>query len=37
VQGQRWWMVGYLQDDIKWRPNLTINARLRYEFYTVPE
>jgi carboxypeptidase family protein/TonB-dependent receptor-like protein len=36
VQGQRWWAVGYLQDDIKWRPNLTINAGLRYEFYTVP-
>ena len=36
VQGQRWWMVGYLQDDIKWRPNLTINAGIRYEFYTVP-
>jgi hypothetical protein len=36
VQGQRWWVVGYLQDDIKWRPNLTINAGLRYEFYTVP-
>ena len=36
VQGQRWWMVGYLQDDIKWRPNLTINAGLRYEFYSVP-
>jgi hypothetical protein len=36
VQGQRWWTVAYLQDDIKWRPNLTINAGLRYEFYTVP-
>ena len=36
VQGQRWWMVGYLQDDIKWRSNLTINAGVRYEFYTVP-
>lgn len=36
VQGQRWWMIGYLQDDIKWRSNLTINAGLRYEFYTVP-
>jgi carboxypeptidase family protein len=36
VQGQRWWTLGYIQDDIKWRPNLTINAGLRYEFYTVP-
>ena len=36
VQGQRWWMLGYIQDDVKWRPNLAINAGLRYEFYTVP-
>ena len=36
VQGQRWWFVGYVQDDVKWRPNLTINAGVRYEFYTVP-
>jgi hypothetical protein len=36
VQGQRWWYVGYIQDDVKWRPNLTINAGLRYEHYSVP-
>lgn len=36
VQGQRWWTIGYVQDDIKWRPNLTINAGVRYEFYSVP-
>jgi hypothetical protein len=36
VQGQRWWYIGYIQDDVKWRPNLTINAGLRYEQYTVP-
>ena len=35
VQGQRWWYFGYLQDDIKWRPNLTINAGVRYEYYSV--
>ena len=36
VQGQRWWFIGYLQDDVKWRSNLTFNAGVRYEFYTVP-
>jgi hypothetical protein len=36
VQGQRWWTLGYIQDDLKWSSNLTINAGLRYEFYTVP-
>ena len=36
VQGQRWWTLGYIQDDIKWRSNLTFNAGLRYEYYTVP-
>jgi hypothetical protein len=35
VEGQRWFYFGYLQDDIKWRPNLTINAGLRYEYYSV--
>jgi hypothetical protein len=35
VQGQRWWYVGYVQDDIKLRPNLTINAGIRYEYYSV--
>ena len=35
VEGQRWWYLGYMQDDIKLRPNLTINAGLRYEYYSV--
>lgn len=26
----------YLQDDIRWRPNLTFNVGLRYEMSTVP-
>jgi carboxypeptidase family protein/TonB-dependent receptor-like protein len=36
VEGRRWWYFGYVQDDIKWKPNLTINAGLRYEYYSVP-
>ena len=32
VEGQRWWYLGYIQDDIKLRPNLTINAGVRYEY-----
>ena len=27
---------GYLQDDIRWKPNLTFNVGLRYEMSTVP-
>jgi hypothetical protein len=36
VEGQRWWYLGYIQDDLKLRPNLTVNAGLRYEYYSVP-
>jgi hypothetical protein len=35
VEGQRWWYLGYIQNDLKLRPNLTINAGLRYEYYSV--
>ena len=35
VQGQRWWYFGYLQDDLKWRSDLTVNAGLHYGSYSV--
>lgn len=28
--------AGYIQDDVRWKPNLTINLGLRYEMATVP-
>ncbi len=28
--------AGYVQDDIHWKPNLTLNAGVRYEMSTVP-
>ncbi len=33
--GRRWYTFGYAQDDVKLKPNLTINLGLRYEYYSV--
>ncbi len=37
IRGYRQSLWGFFaQDDIRWRPNLTVNLGLRYEFVTVP-
>jgi len=37
IAGHRQWLVGtYFQDDVQFRPNLTLNLGVRYEFITSP-
>ena len=35
AEGQRWFYFGYIQDDFKLRPSLTLNPGARYEYYSV--
>jgi outer membrane receptor protein involved in Fe transport len=37
IRGYRQWLFAfYAQDDVRWRPNFTVNLGLRYEFVTTP-
>jgi hypothetical protein len=29
---RKWWDIGYVQDEFRWRPNLTLNLGARYTF-----
>jgi Carboxypeptidase regulatory-like domain len=29
---RKWWDIGYVQDEFRWRPNLTLNLGVRYTF-----
>ena len=29
---RKWWDIGYIQDEFRWRPNLTLNLGARYTF-----
>jgi hypothetical protein len=33
---RRWYQYAYVQDEIKLKPNLTLNAGVRWEFYSIP-
>jgi hypothetical protein len=30
---RKWWDIGYIQDEFRWRPNLTLNLGARYTFF----
>jgi hypothetical protein len=32
---RKWWDIGYIQDEFRWRPNLTLNLGARYTFFEL--
>ena len=34
-QGRRWYGIGYVQDELRATPTLTLNLGMRYEYYSV--
>ena len=32
---RKWWDVGYVQDEFRWRPNLNLNLGARYTFFEL--